>query len=224
MRWRCKVLLIGVLFCLLLLPQAVMAADSITLDGKFSDWEGQAYVNDPAYDSFPSGDITKFAWATNDGENNLYFMIERRGWGELSDPLMSIYRVNLDLSDNGNYHNGNDRYLDIVYNPLINGLVKVYLYKGNGNLLKVYSGYWGEVTPLGGRKCEFYVSMDDLHMFPAQSLRMYVNSFHLINDRCPDYGDIQWSPIPIMPWWGLAVIFAGGLAFGIYKLRKRKTA
>ena len=141
----------------------------ITLDGQFADWEGKAHMDDQAYDAFPSGDITRFYWATNDGESNLYFMIERRGWGDLSAPLPTIYQVNLDISDNGIYHNGNDRYLIIHYNPLLDGQVLVSLYKGNGNLLKTYSGDWGESTPQGGRKCEFSVSMDDLHMFPAQS-------------------------------------------------------
>ncbi|NLX03393.1 MAG: hypothetical protein GXY40_12840, partial [Syntrophomonadaceae bacterium] len=56
-------------------------ASPITLDGKFADWDGQACMNDRAYDSNPSGDILKFYWATNDNESNLYFMIERRGWG-----------------------------------------------------------------------------------------------------------------------------------------------
>ncbi|MGS0765339.1 hypothetical protein [Syntrophomonas curvata] len=209
---------------LFILPSGVFASSTITLDGQFDDWEGQASIADPAYDSNPSGDILKFYWATNDDDSNLYFMIERRGWGNIDDPLPTVYRLNLDLSDNGIYHNGNDRYLLIHYHPFLDGLVSIDLYKGNGKYMKSYSGEWGECTPRGGRKCEFGVSMDDLHMFPAQSIRMYVQSYNLINDRCPDNGDIQWSPIPIMPLWALIAIFTAVLLAGTYIIRKRMKA
>jgi hypothetical protein len=212
---------IFIVLALVFAPVQSAYASPITLDGKFGDWEGQAYMDDPAYDANASGDIVKFYWATNDGDSNLYFMIERRGWGEIIDLLPIEYRLNLDISDNGIYHNDNDRYLLIRYHPFLGGLVVVDLYKGNGSFIKSYSGYWGESTTRGGRKCEFSVSMEDLHMFPAQPIRMYVESHHIINDRCPNKGDIQWSPIPIMPLWALISIFAAALLAGTYFIRKR---
>jgi len=217
-------LFIFIVLALIFGPVQLAYASPITLDGQFDDWEGQACMNDPAHDSNPSGDILKFYWATNDDDSNLYFMIERRGWGDENDPVPTVYRLNLDLSDNGIYHNGNDRYLLIQYHSFLDGLVAIDLYKGNGQYMTSYSGNWGESTPGGGRKCEFSVSMDDLHMFPAQSIRMYVKSYHIINDRCPDSGDIQWSPIPIMPLWALISIFVVALLTGTYFIRKRMKA
>lgn len=207
-----------------------LAADPIVMDGQFADWEGQAVMPDPARDALPSADILNFYWGTNSDEKKLYFMIARRGWGENPDPIPSLYRVYLDMSDNGHYNNGNDRFMDISYNPFINGIVTVALYKGNdhgrGNkLIKFYSGNWGESNSYGGQKCEFYANMADLGMSPGQPIRMYVESFSLLSgDRCPDSGDIQWSPIPILGWWGLPFLLAAGLIFGVYKIRKRNVA
>lgn len=289
---RC-VFLTVVMFVILLSPSIAYAGDPITLDGQFADWTGRANITDRTGDAFLTGDITEFAWTTNDNESNLYFMIKRNRYNNVWDLAPAFYKVNLDINDNGIYHSGNDRYLLVSYFPHLDGLVIVSLFRGNGQLVKTYSGNWGEATsqnwerslpdnwsqalpgnwhnafpddwegtlpndwskwfhkdwdewyyndwnewfpsawhdlfpanwggalPRGGTQCEFYATMNDLGMYPAQPIRMYAESVVLPPDRVPNNGDIQWSPIPIMPTWALAALFVAGLAAAIIIIKRR---
>ncbi len=202
--------LLIMLSLLLVFPAAAYASD-IQLDGSFADWEGQASMSDSYYDAFcPEDDIIKFSWATNANDDNLYFMLQNRNQNLFSG--ISHYNVHIDTNDNGQY-GGNDYYLAVDYYPF-SGLVTVSVFRGNGHLINQYSGHWGAID---GSKCEFYVSMDDIGLYPAQSIRMYAHSWyeytqhnnhhHLWTDRVPDSGDIQWSPIPILGKWVLGAIF-----------------
>lgn len=221
---RSMILLFLVIAFFCNVPSA-QAAD-IQLDGQFDDWDGQAVFNDPANDANASGDILNFYWAADEGEKRLYFMIARRGYGENPDPFPTTYNVFLDLDDNGKFTDGTDRYITVAYHPFLNGLVTIRVCKGNdGKIIRIYSGNWGEWSKRGGRRCEFYVSMDDLKLLPGQPIRIYAQSDSFINDRVPDHSDIQWSPIPIIGKAGLiggsAVILAG-LCFMMVK-KKAKT-
>ena len=200
----------------------VWAVD-IQLDGNFEDWQGKAFLSDPAYDSSPSGDILNFYWSTNGVNSDLYFMIERRGWGDYPDSLPTTYRLNLDINDNGVYHNGVDRYVLVTYSPFLKGLETVSVYKGNDQLVNIHSGFWGESGIAGGQKCEFAISTQDLSNYPGQSMRMYLNSIYLINDRVPNTGDIQWSPIPILGTWWLAIVFFVVLIMATISIKRRKS-
>lgn len=102
------------------------------------------------------------------------------------------------------------------------GLVCIYINKGGK--ITDYNDYWGESALEGGSRCEFYVDMEELGMYPGQPIRMYVESRYGHGDRCPDNGDIQWSPIPIMPLWALITIFVAALLTGTYFIRKRMKA
>lgn len=297
--WRSKRLVLLVLalsvFWLSVPEWSLAAGNDIVLDGGFADWDGQSNMTDRTEDAFLSGDITEFAWAANDSDSNLYFMIKRNRYNDVWDMAPAFYKVNLDISNNGIFHNGNDRFLLVSYFPHLDGLVYVSLFKGNGKLIKTYWGDWGEAVsqdwagtlpdnwgealpgnwidafpeqwsgtvpkdwgkwfhrgwgeafpdrdewfpgdwgeafpedwggtlPTGGTQCEFYVSMDDLSMYPGQPIRMYVESIVLPPDRVPDSGDIQWSPIPIMPAWALAGIFVAGLAVAVIIIKRRRVA
>lgn len=218
-------LFIFIVLALIFGPVRLVYASPITLDGQFDDWEGQAYMDDPAYDAFVNGDIVKFGWATNDDDSNLYFMIKCQGWDDIVDNgIPAHFYLYFDINDNGNYLEKEDRYLDIRYQPMLNGKVSLSLYKQKGGIIKSYSGNWGESAGEGGRICEFKVDMDDLGMYPGQSIRMYLESRYGHRDRCPDRGDIQWSPIPIMPLWALISIFVAALLVGTYFIRKRMRA
>lgn len=219
----------GLLVLLLLLLAApvsgVLAASPITLDGQFDDWEGQAFMDDPSYDAFVNGDIVKFGWATNDDDSNLYFMIQRRDWENKGDNgIPTHFHIYFDMNDNGNYGEKADRYLAIHYHPMLDGRVSLHLYKQKGGKITDYNDYWGESALEGGSRCEFYVDMEELGMYPGQPIRMYVESRYGHGDRCPDNGDIQWSPIPIMPLWALITIFVAALLTGTYFIRKRMKA
>lgn len=276
---------------------AQAAGNDIVLDGSFSDWDGQANLADRTGDAFLTGDITEFAWATNDNEDNLYFMIKRNWYNDVWDMAPAFYKVELDMNDNGIFQGGNDYYLLVAYFPHLDGMVFVNLCRANnGRVVASYSGYWGEaltadwesdlpdnwgealpqnwwhafpdewdgtmpdnwgkwfhrewgrpfhgnwgnkfpgawgdafpedcggVPPKVGSKCEFSVPMDDLGMYPAQPIRMRVWSLVFWPDRVPDHGDIQWSPIPIMPVWVLAAIFVACLAAGVIIIKKRRAA
>lgn len=201
---------------MLINPSSAYATNDIQIDGDFDDWDGQAHVTDPYDTPVPWDDIVKFSWASNDGDERLYFMFQHRK--ALWENENAHYTLHLDINDNGIYHNGHDRYLVIDYYET--GYVGVKLYSGNDKFLKYYSGFWGELG-LKGTKCEFSVSMNDLGIYPAQSIRMFVHSY---SDRVPDSGDIQWSPIPILGKVGLGLVFVAGLGMAVISIKKRKLA
>jgi hypothetical protein len=208
----------------LTLTAGAFAASPIILDGQFNDWKGQAYMSDPAEDA-QKGDILNFYWATNDNDSNLYFMIERLAGEKESDTGQPVnYYLYFDINDNGDYKEKSDCYLSITYHPRQNGHVELALFRQKGGKITDYNGYWGESEQEGGSRCEFKVNMDDLGMYPGQPMRMYVVSDYGHGDRCPDSGDIQWSPIPIMPLWALITIFVVALLTGTYLIRKRMMA
>lgn len=211
---------------MLLLPVPALAANDIILDGRFSDWNGQASLDDPQGDVLIT-DIAKFSWATNDNASNLYFMIQRYISGySILDRLNSVYKVYFDINNNGNYGDPGDRYLSVTYNP-VNGRVDVNLCNPNGTTIKSYYGTWGEASSNGaGSRAEFSVSMEDLGMYPAQPIRMYATGTGIFgfNDRVPDKGDVQWSPISIIPTWALPIVFVIGLGVAIMIFKKRRMA
>lgn len=175
-------------------------------------------MNDPAKDATSGNDILKFYWANNEDDSNLYFMVER-AFGSNFHHMWSVsYRLFLDINDDGIYNGATDAYADITYSPYVYGLVVAYTYRSDGTSLGSTTGYWGETNARGGRRCEFSVSMEKLGIYPAQPIRMYITSN---GDRVPDSGDIQWSPIPIMPLWALISIFVMALLTGTYFIRKR---
>lgn len=218
-------LVVGVF--LLVFTGSLLAASPITLDGQFEDWEGQAYMSDPDNDA-RKGDISKFYWATNDEDSNLYFMIERLIKGHGNDKKNPVqYILYFDMNDNGKYNDDADRYLDVNYHPgkdSSKGTVDLALFRHQGGKISDVSGYWGESENEGGCRCEFKVNMEHLGMYPGQPIRMYLVSDYGHGDRCPENGDIQWSPIPIMPLWALISIFVGALLTGTYFIRKRMKA
>lgn len=214
-------LFIFIVLALIFGPAQLAYASPITLNGKFADWDGQACMNDPAKDATSANDILKFCWANNEDDSNLYFMVERASGSNFYYMFSVNYRLFLDINDDGAYNGATDAYVDIFYSPLFSGLVIAYTYRSDGTSLGSTNGYWGDTVARGGRKCEFSVSMEQLGIYPAQPIRMYISSN---GDRVPDSGDIQWSPIPIMPLWALISIFVVALLVGTYFIRKRMRA
>ena len=61
--------------------------------------------------------------------------------------------------------------------------------------------------------------MSDLGFSFGSAFRMYVESNW--DDRAPDDGDIQWSPMPILGAIGMAVLLlVGGAGIWWFKLRR----
>lgn len=205
---------------LIILAGPASAASIIKMDGKFDDWAGQAHVTDPAGDGGSSGDIRTFYWATNAGESNLFFMVDRAFPGYR--PVNATYRQNFDINNNGSYTDTVDRYAVITYTPTKSkGYVLVRVYRTNGTLIASYGGNWGQGTNKGQQLCEYYVTMADLGIDPGQTIRMYLTSQATPPDRCPDTGDIQWSPVPAMGRAGLAALIILGAALIIFALKKK---
>jgi hypothetical protein len=208
-------------FTFLVLAGPASAAGTIKMDGKFDDWAGQPHITDPSGDGGSGGDIRTFYWATNAGESNLFFMIERASPGNRAVNI--TYQENFDVNNNGSYADSVDRYAVITYTPLQNrGYVQVRIYRPNGSLVTAYGGYWGEGTRDGQSRCEYYVSMAALGIDPGQAIRMYLTSQVTPSDRCPDTGDIQWSPVPAMGRAGLAALLILGVALIILFVKKKR--
>lgn len=207
-------------FAFLVLAGPASAAGAIKMDGKFDDWAGQAHVNDPAGDGGTGGDIRAFFWATNAGESRLFFMVERTSPGGTA--VNANYRHNFDVNNNGSYNDSVDRYAVVTYVPSRNrGYVLVRIYRPPGSLISSYGGYWGEGTRDGQARCEYYVDMAALGIDPGQAIRMYLTSQATPADRCPDTGDIQWSPVPALGPAGLAALLVLGTALIIFALKKK---
>ncbi|NLW91915.1 MAG: hypothetical protein GXY34_10015 [Syntrophomonadaceae bacterium] len=196
-----------------------MAVGAIVVDGNFNDWVGQPSLADPVDGGFIAiDDITRFGWATNPNEERLYFMIERKTY-LLHKLWPAHFILYIDGNDNGNYGDKHDYYIDIEYKPLL-GSVDVDVYDRKGKPVASYIQNGGQIA--GVDKVEFSVPMTDLGIIPpSQTIRMYVVGVES-HDRVPNGGDIQWSPIPIMPSWLLATIFVAGLIGAVIILKKRR--
>ncbi|MGE5392048.1 MAG: hypothetical protein ACM3PE_13400 [Deltaproteobacteria bacterium] len=210
----CSIILLVFLQMVIVTP--AFAANQITLDGSFNDWSGQAYLYDSLNGLFLSDDINYFYWATNEGESNLYFMIQRWSWGSWFDWIPATLYVHLDINANGSYSDTTDRYIRVDYDPS-DGSSDVTVYTGKGKYVNSYSGNWGQTSYSGtGNKVEFKASMSDLGMYPAQSIIMYASS------SSDSTSSVQWSPIPIMPIWLLITIFGVGLTGALIMFKKRR--
>lgn len=212
------------LFCLGIIftgADRALAVPSLTLDGKFNDWTGRTNMWDSYWDSSDDQDIYYLYWGTNEGESNLYYMVQRYApWDEYSQVT---YTLRFDINDNGKYNDTVDRRAVITYQPYKrNGYVTVRVYTAAGALITTISGYWGESARNLGRKCEFNVSMSSLGIYPAQPIRFYITSNGYPADRVPDSGDIQWSPVPAAGALGLAALAAGGVVLLLRAVRLKK--
>ncbi|MEW6276496.1 MAG: hypothetical protein AB1556_15485, partial [Bacillota bacterium] len=195
-------------------------AYKIVLDGIFGEWDGLAHITDPAGDGGVGGDVMVFYWATNPGESNLYFMVERAFPGY--NPVSVSYQQNFDINNNGSYTDSVDRYAVITYSPTRSkGYVQVRVYRADGTLIAGYGGNWGEGTNKGQNYCEYYVTMTYLGIDPGQTIRMYLSSQAMPSDRCPDTGDIQWSPVPFMGPAGLAALLILSATLIVIFLKKK---
>lgn len=58
-------------------------AANIVLDGQFADWDDQMFLPGPHNDAHWKGDIEAFQWATNHGEEAMYFMAQRWPQGSM---------------------------------------------------------------------------------------------------------------------------------------------
>ena len=221
---------IGLLFAALALlgftAQPALAAGPIVVDGQFSDWDGQAYLDDPVGDAhIPSTDIERFYWATNPGDSTAYFMFQRAQEHERRGVLYLLW---VDTDNNGQYGEPQDRLVAVLYRAQ-NGdsVVQVTVLTGTGQAIRTYGGDWGDSREEGGTRCEFGVSFDDLGITAGQAIRMFLQSApggqgDLISDRAPDAGDVQWSPVDALGYGLLGMLLGGGVVLLTLTQRARE--
>jgi len=165
------------------------------LDGSFDDWQGRACLSDVEGDGRPHNDFKRISWTTNENESSLYFMLERFTSFPRNSQLDA--RMFFDINGNGSYEDLIDKYVELSYQPN-NGQVNVRIYTVDGRLKGEYSGQWGEKSSAGGSRFEFSLPMEDLRVYPAQSIRFYIADIGGEKlDRLPDQGDNQWAPFPV---------------------------
>ena len=190
----------------------------IVLDGEFDDWAGRANIVDPAGDaSKQRGDILRFYWGDNESET-IFWMVER----PTGETKKVSYAVHLDMNNDGDFTDDVDRIIEVEYHPRDNDSkvdVKVRRADNNKKLTEYKKQDWGESKQEGGSRVEFGVPTEDLQFSFGAAFRMYVESN--FNDRAPDTGDIQWSPMPILGFIGMALALGlGGVAIWWFRLRK----
>ena len=211
----CLLALLGALFW----PAESWSFQRFTLDGRFDDWKGQAFIADGDGDALANGDFRSLSWGTNENERKLYFMVERYAPADASSSLCC--RLYFDVNCTGRYEDGVDRFAELAYSPGKgkNGEVTVKVYSVAGSLLAAYHGMWGEGRKEGGRRFEFFVSMGTIGVYPAQPIRFYLSGIGANVDRVPDKNDNQWAPFPVYTknrrniavgfviWLGITVFF-----------------
>jgi hypothetical protein len=196
------------------------AAGLITLDGTFADWSGQANLPDPIGDCDKgSVDIVDFAFATNPGESNAYFMAERMDG--VNQPIG--IRLYVDTNNNGVYNEPVDRIVRVRYQPTQSGSsVDVDNYTGDDTVIGSLASNvnWGESLPSGAQRIEWVVSFADLGIVTGQPIRMYLESRPGNTpggSACDSTSEVQWSPADALGLPLLVVVFAFGVIGIVYR-------
>jgi hypothetical protein len=120
--------------------------------------------------------------------------------------------VFLDTDNNGTYTDAADRMVKVMYDPQQNSSnVVVTVFSGTGQQISQSSGDWGESAQEGGTRCEWRVSFTDLGIDARQTISMYAGASSNDDpsriDRVPDNGSITWTPIPILGYPWLIILF-----------------
>lgn len=188
----------------------------IVMDGNFDDWTGREYLSKKCGHEGHSASINFFYWGTNPNGDQLFFMLEPCPDSVTSDDDGVVYQIHIDTNNDGNYSSTTDRIVEINYRPLPHsGLVKVDVKRPNGSKTGNWNGQWGEPDEGQARRAEAPVSFASLGIDPRQTIRMYATADD--NDRIPEAGDIQVSPIPILDYPLLALVTAGAIALVWWK-------
>jgi len=194
---RTLLIIVVLIFIIIIFPPGTLFMPNCVLDGKFNDWQGKAYLSDTSGDAEDSHDISRLYYATNENDEKLYFMLQRTHF--LQEKTSMHWRLYFDINCNGSYDDRADKYADLYFLPDDNesGEVEVCLYTSRGKHKGTYSGVWGEGMKNGAVSFEFAIPMKDLGVYPAQSLRFYLQGLGELPELVPDKGDNQWAPFPV---------------------------
>lgn len=195
------------------------STSTIVLDGGFDDWSGKANISDVSGDAGKDrGDIAAFYWGDNADSDMVFWMLERAA----GETKLVMYSLHLDMNNDGDFQDSGDRIVEVKYRPRANNSrvdVRVRQANNHQKIAEYKRNDWGDSRSEGGSRVEFGVPMDDLGFSFGSAFRMYVESNW--DDRAPDTGDIQWSPMPILGMIGMGVLLiGGGAAIWWFKLRR----
>ncbi|MEE8046117.1 MAG: hypothetical protein V3T49_04680 [Dehalococcoidia bacterium] len=214
-----------------------LSAGTITIDGSFIDWAGQAFISDP-FDDQNGGherDLHELYWANNLNEEVNYHMVKRHTKdgdpfdGTNGQSKTGNFILYVDGNNDGEFTGSSDRIVEIKHEPKKNGRVRVKVRQADNTSVISNTDWnnWGENKGEGGLRLEFALSWDDLGISLGDVIRMKLVSYTKnINDPdehdfLPDSGDIQWSPASIFGPVLLAIITGFGI-FVIWWFRGRR--
>ncbi len=201
------ILLMG--FMLFRATPVALGAGYVSMDGAFDDWSGQSCIGDGTGDAAgPETDITQFCFATNAGESNAYFMIERLDAGSGGKALdLTIY---FDTNNDGSYETS----ADVSYKAFNNNSNVTVNWSGGAD-----GGDWGLDRSEGANRVEWYVPFSAMGIAPGQAIQMYVVSWQggSVSD---DTAGVQWSPANALGWILIAILLVGG-SIGLTFLRRK---
>jgi hypothetical protein len=242
---KVALLAVACLFATLGYAQPVRAAATITLDGHFDDWQGQMSITDPAGDSYSrAADIVGFYWANNPDDETCYWMIQRvsarknvsyivyfdaknhdskvsievrqgnnwrlidrsnnNDWGESLDEGASRVEFGVSFKDLGLMNLGQTvRMYAASFGP-----GSSYPSGHDTNPFEQSQGFSDSESSVPDGESEKTADLQDLHHLPWP------------DDRIPDGGDVQWSPVPVLGYPLLAIVVVGGI-FGIWYFKGR---
>jgi hypothetical protein len=234
--WLLAVLAALVVVAVLVLFAPKVQAADIILDGQFADWDGQMFLPDPHNDAHWKADIAAFYWATNPGEEAMYFMAERWPQGNMGQSVTYCVHFCPHGASPACYDTAADWQLTCHYDPdeANNALVRIF--RGDQSLRDdtpafQYQGHWGLSAAEGGTKVEFRVAFADVGVGVGQPIRMFLASVkddegkqnpHL--DTCPDTGDIQWAPVHTLGLVLTVLLLGAGLVLGYRSFRYGRSA
>jgi hypothetical protein len=192
----------------------------IVLDGQFSDWAGKPCVSDPVGDAQSNLDLSRFCFVSDMNAEDIYFMFERDGGS--NSPTNWVIRM--DINDDGDYNDPEDRLIDIRYNLSNNkSMVNVTLYNGGWGYLTTIASKadWGESGRDGGSRVELYSSFANLGITPgvAASVTMDIYSGNMTDVLDTP---IQWTPANALGYVMLAVILISGSFWMARRMKKKK--
>lgn len=199
-------------------------------DGSFDDWTGGMHLPDNSENNSEYGksgnDIRSYYWGKNDGDPNLYFMIETYPAPDADVHGNANYTIHVDANDDGRFDAPEDRVVRITYQPgSHDSLVTVKVAEADEDVISTYSGNWGQFDARGAARVEALASFADLGISAHQGFRVYVTSESdadsRLGDRVPDAGDVRFSSVPVLGFPLLTLVGLGVVALTWWKAGRR---
>lgn len=241
--WVRALLAAGIVVLILIVaaPLRVRASSGVSLDGNFSEWNGQPNVPGLCGDSDNSQNLAAFYWAPDDNGHQLDFMGQRcttdggayDGNNGESEPLP--LRLYIDVGNDGDFRDSGDRIVTVMYKPTRCSegdgnrsdhsggehqscsprakAVRWSVADPDGRVLATGQGPWGQTVDQGGLDFEWGVDFSLLSGGKVP-LAMFAQTR---TERVPAVGTILWTPVPALGGALLGVVFLVGVGLVVWR-------